>query len=1107
LTFTANATDPDGDSLVLSAAGLPANAGFVDSTNGAGNLLFTPTLTQGGIYSITVTASDGALADSQVVWIRVMPVNQAPVLAAIDSQWVAEGDTLSLNVTATDFDPDSLGLGALGLPANASFTDLKFGNGNFFFTPDYAQAGTYVVTITASDGALADSQAVVVTVSDVNRPPAFAAIDSQSVAEGDTLAFDVSASDDDGDSLVLSAEDLPANATFTDSANGAGRFIFLPGYDQAGAYDVTFVVFDGALSDTVVVAISAGGVNLAPAIAAPESLEVDEGANLAFTVTAVDPDGDTLVLGAVNLPAGAAFTDSGNGTGGFTFAPDYEQAGAYTVAFFASDGLHADTITVTITVHDVNRAPAIALPDSLHVDEMDLLAFVVSATDPDGDSLRLIALNLPDGATFVDSGNGAGAFAYTPGFDEAGVSVVDFVVSDGSLADTSAVTITIGNTNRAPFITVPGAQAVEEGDTLSFAVNATDPDGDPLTLGALELPSGAAFVDSGNGSGLFTFAPDFGQSGSYTIDFTASDGSAVDTAAVSIAVGDVNRAPAISTPDSRSVSEADSLALLVTATDADGDELVLSVEGVPANASFEDRGDGTGDFVFRPDYSQSGNYSVVFIVTDGSLHDSGYVTITVLPVNRAPQISAVVTHSIEEGASLSFAVNGSDPDDDAVSLSMADPLANAAFVDSGSGAGGFTFTPDFGQAGIHEVTFRVTDGALTESLTVMIEVTNGNRPPVFAGIEDASVIEGDTLALDIEASDPDGDAVTLTTLTVPSGATFTDLGAGRGYFVYRPDYEQAGEVTVSLVASDGSLSDTLHFGIVVGDANRPPRFAENGNPVDPEVREGATLMLDLFASDPDGSIPAIHAITLPANATFVDEGDGTGVLAFTPDYDQAGEHAMSWVATDGALTDSLTLLVKVFDSNRAPVVEPVDSQVVVEGGRLELRVEAYDPDGGHPSITAGELIENAAFVDSGNGAGLLTFTPGYLQSGSYEVLLIASDSESEESLFVKIVVTEADLPQTFRVIGSHPNPFNATTSFSFVLGVADGGAPIDVALKVYNIRGAEVATLVRESLPPGPHTFVWNGADRTGEPVVSGMYIFVLQAAGKTESRKALLVR
>ncbi len=144
-------------------------------------------------------------------------------------------------------------------------------------------------------------------------------------------------------------------------------------------------------------------VNGAPVfVSGGESQSVDEGSALSFGVEATDPDGDALTYSASDLPAGASFDAE---TQQFSWTPDYDQAGEYTVTFTASDGTHSynlsATKSVTITVGDVNRAPVFtAGGESQSVDENRALSFGVEATDPDGDALTYSASDLPAGASF-----------------------------------------------------------------------------------------------------------------------------------------------------------------------------------------------------------------------------------------------------------------------------------------------------------------------------------------------------------------------------------------------------------------------------------------------------------------------------------------------------------------------------------------------------------------------------------------------------------------------------------------------------------------------------------------------------------------------------------
>jgi hypothetical protein len=99
------------------------------------------------------------------------------------------------------------------------------------------------------------------TIEQVNQAPVLDSIGPQTGNEGETLEFRVSATDPDGDLILLSAENRPDNAVFADSGNGTGTFVFTPDTAQAGVYQVAFIASDGALADTEVVEIT---VNDAP---------------------------------------------------------------------------------------------------------------------------------------------------------------------------------------------------------------------------------------------------------------------------------------------------------------------------------------------------------------------------------------------------------------------------------------------------------------------------------------------------------------------------------------------------------------------------------------------------------------------------------------------------------------------------------------------------------------------------------------------------------------------------------------------------------------------------------------------------------------------------
>ena len=354
----------------------------------------------------------------------------------------------------------------------------------------------------------------------VSNAPVLQFIADQTGTEGKTLSFTVNAEDADGDSLTYSAAALPNGATFTN-----GTFIWTPGYDQAGTYQMTVTVSDGVESDSQLVTIAILDQNRAPVLNSIGSKTVSEGQTLSFTASATDPDGDALALIAYSLPTGAAFK-----AGVFSWTPGYDQNGTYQVTIAASDGILSDSETITLTVNNTNRAPVLNSIGSKTVSEGQTLSFTTSATDPDGDAFALIAYSLPTGAVFK-----AGIFSWTPGYDQSGTYQVTIAASDGILSDSETITLTVNNTNRAPVLAQIAPQTINALETLTFTVSCSDADGDSVNLSAQNLPVNAAFA-----KGTFTFTPTNQQAGTYQVTIVANDGNGgTDTITVQITVKEV----------------------------------------------------------------------------------------------------------------------------------------------------------------------------------------------------------------------------------------------------------------------------------------------------------------------------------------------------------------------------------------------------------------------------------------------------------------------------------------------------------------------------------------------------------------------------------------
>ncbi len=264
--------------------------------------------------------------------------------------------------------------------------------------------------------------------------PVIAAIPNYTVDEGKPLSFTIHATDADlDDLLVYSASNLPTGASFDPATR---KFNWIPGYSQAGIYEVRFMVSDGQVAVGKAATIVVNHADQPPVMAMIPNSTVNAGQPVSFSINASDPDpGDTLTYSTGPLPTGASFDAD---TKMFRWVPD--TPGTYTVRFTVSDGQLSDSQTTTIIVNgsNGNQAPVMSAIPTYTVKIGKRISFTVKATDPDGDSLNYSAASLPDGAGFdIDSGK----FNWTPAV--AGTYSVLFTVHDGQLTDSKVATIIV----------------------------------------------------------------------------------------------------------------------------------------------------------------------------------------------------------------------------------------------------------------------------------------------------------------------------------------------------------------------------------------------------------------------------------------------------------------------------------------------------------------------------------------------------------------------------------------------------------------------------------------------------------------------------------------
>ena len=416
----------------------------------------------------------------------------------------------------------------------------------------------------------------------------------------------------------------------------------------------------------------------------------------------------------------------------------------------------------------------------------------------------------------------------------------------------------------------------------------------------------------------------------------------------------------------------------------------------------------TGAFSWRPASSQSGSHEVTITVNDRFFTDSEVVTILVDFPNRAPVLSIIEPKNGEEDSEISFTVEATDPDGDALTYSLdATSMAKGMRLDEATGE--FLWTPSELQQGTHEVTVSVSDGTLTTTEIVTITVNEVNVAPVLTSLEEQIGDEGTTFTFTAAAVDED---IPVNTLVFQLDDTSRDKGMiideTTGEFRWTPSEAQDGTHEVTVSVSDG-ISITSEIVIVtVNEVNVAPILTAFETQIGDE---GTAIAFTAEAVDED--IPANTLVfrlddTSQGKGMIIDEA--TGEFLWTPSELQQGTHEVTVSVSDGTLTTTEIVTITVNEVNVAPVLTSLEEQIGDEGTTFAFTAEAVDED-----IPVNTLLFQLDDTSRDKGmtidetTGEFRWTPSEAQDGTHEVTVSVSDGISITSEIVMVTVNEVNV--------------------------------------------------------------------------------------------------
>ncbi|EPZ5420325.1 tandem-95 repeat protein [Vibrio parahaemolyticus] len=965
--------------------------------------------------TISASVSDGVNptandSDSLIV----NRVNDAPTVenAIADQELSEDFATYTIDLNDAFKDSDS----ALNFSVSGNSNVLvSIENGIATISPTADWNGSETLTFTATDPS---GESVSQTVDFTVAPVADIVADKATVVEDTPTIIKVLGNDTfEGTDKVVSLDTNNGPANGTVSVNPDGSVTYTPNDNYHGADSFTYIVTSGGVSESTTVNVDVTPVNDVP-VAKDDTATTQEDTAVTIDVLPndTDIDGDTLRIDSASVPSDQGTVEIVDGKLVFTPAENFN--GNVEITYTVTDGQLTDEAKVTVTVNPVNDAPTIKVDavesiteDAVSIDTV-VAALTVRDTDTPEDQLAVSLENNSNGY-FVLVGNEvkltqAGVDAVNN--DELNLKdlSISASVSDGANPTANdSDSLIVNRVNDAPTVenAIAGQVLSEDFDAYTIDLNEVFKDSDS----SLEFSvSGNDNIQISIVNGVATITPTADWNGKETITFTAKDPSGE---SVNQTV-DFTVAPVVDIEaDSADVVEDTPTIINVLGNDTfeSTDKVVsLDAENGPKNGTVIVNNDGT--VTYTPDDNYVGEDTFTYIVTSGGVSESTTVSVDVTPENDAP-VAKDDTAITDEDTPVTIDVlpNDTDVDGDKLSIESASVPKEQGTVEVVNGK--LVFTPAENFNGDAEITYTVTDGALTDQATVKVTVNAVNDTPVVeSNVADQTLAEDFTpYTIDLNTVFSDVDNVDGELKFSVSGNSNIQVAIVNGIATITPTADWNGSETLTFTATDSSgesVSQTVDFTVTpVADIVADKAMVVEDTPTIIKV-----LGNDTFEGD--NKVVSLDAENGPKNGTVIVNNDGT--VTYTPDDNYVGKDTFTYIVTSGGVSESTTVEVNVTPVNDAPVAKD-DIATTQEDTAVTIDVLSNDTDvdGDKLSIQSATVPEAQGKVEIVDGK--LVFTPAENFNGHAEITYTVTDGQLTDEAKVTVTVNPVNDAPTIKV--------------------------------------------------------------------------------------------
>ncbi|MCY4417550.1 MAG: cadherin domain-containing protein [Chloroflexi bacterium] len=1044
---TYSATDPEGSATTFTWSVSGTDGGDFTINRDTGVLTFRNTpdyerpadSNRDNEYLVQVRASDGSLTGALDVTVTVTPVNEPPTITGTETLSYAENNVRTVaTYRATDPEGATI-IWSLSGTDDDDFDISETGPLTFTEIPDFEapddanQDNEYLVTVEARDDAFNYARldvTITVTNSTGAEEPTITTTSNPSPyrENGAGAVYTFRARDPQGRAVTWSVTGTDGD-DFRISSGGALTFANPPDFENPAdsnrdnIYEITVVVTDDqGLTDSVDVTITVTNHNegVEPTIStrSPPSTYRENGTSTVYTFRASDPQRQDITWTLEGDDSGV-FNISSAGALVFINRPDFEapvdsdRQNDYqlTVIVTDPDG-HADRLSFTITVTDVNEGPEVTGGGSAFTAQENRTwsGATFTASDPEGGSVTRWSLGGRDSGDFTithDSVTNQGliTFRNTPDHerpddsDRDNTYEVEIRPYDGRYYGSHHITITVQDVTE---ITGPSTLGRAENFTGALATYAATGVGDLTVDPAWRLTGtdGGDFTISEQGELTSRSTPDHerpadsNRDNVYNFAVQATDGRYYDSYDVTVTVTPVNEPPTITTTSTsatalRQPENRTTRLYTYRATDPEGGSTITwSVGGVDERVfAINERGEFSFDDSSPPDYEIPGDsgqdnvYDVTIEATDdGGNQASLPVTITVTAVNEGPEVtSGRSSYTVAENQNLTSAsYTAFDPEGGAVTRWAVGGTDGGDFQIDESGVLTFRTLPDYerpadsNRDNVYQLQVRPYDGRYYGAFDVTVTVDDVNEPPTITTTSSSATTmthpENRTTRLyAYRATDPEGATIVWSVAGVD--ARFFAIN-DRGELSFSesdpPDFEARAALAqehvyhVTVQAGDGTHTASLPVAVTVTDVNEGPVVSGTASFTIPE--NGSLSGAAYSARDPEGEYVTRWSVGGRDGGDFFITQGGTLYFRSPPDYERPADsnrdnvYEVTIQPYDGRNTGSFAVTITVTNVNEPPEFRSGSSASFTQPENRATRLYTYyaaDPEGGTVTWSVG----------------------------------------------------------------------------------------------------------------------------------------------------------